>query len=1003
MKKISKVEFNNFRAFKGNETLDFENEAGEIADFICIYGQNGMGKTSFFDGIEWFSYGGIHKFKDKDISKELKKYKGSILKNRGAGDENAYVRVIFSDGKSAKRTTSNSSRSNNDYLKGSIAPKTFKNIISENQILPHSKIDNFVYATSPIEKYKQWGDFWDLDGKQRELFNKVYLLNKACNKKVSDLKIEIENIKEEIEELSIIDEKIENINNNIALYNKNSNNEEEIKLIEKHNNKIINIPDNKEIDNKKSNLISLKEDITLKNNKIIYLIKFYNEYYNEEKKLIDKKINKIKVELLKKAKLYEAGEGWLNQYLDHKNLIFQIKEKDQILKLSKINLNRLIEEKNSINENIKVNLDLNDKLLKNSDYIFNTAIKIENFKKKFIDLSKRKIEINKYIHENKFLKEKYLILIDNLENFKYNNQKIEFYTHISSLSYVEDEIYKYKNIYEVKSNYLYKEINEIDNKIIEKEKMYIESKKNYSNLEESLIKIKDYIYMNNSKTCPVCKTEFGNVNELISKINLNDYQKVTEKIYLELEKLKKLKNYKIDEKSIMIKSWNQICQKKIDEIARQITDKSDEILKKEKLLLDIENQIITINEKIKEFKEYLLKFGEYKGDFSRNSLEVWVNNLKVIYNERLQKENIILTKFICEINDIKSKINKLDNDIKLLSNKYDSFIENDENKELVIILSNISDINWSVFKKYYEDLKDEYNSYLERLDLVNLKLAQYTGLPIEIMDYKIENYFNIDMYKEYYTQIYIDNNISYNNMVFDFKKNKDTIKNLEFKINILNYIINESSITEYNRKYYELYKELNKIKKSHDNYKKSEKKIKEIFTDLKVNLELNIEKVFGSKVINQIYKIIEPNKEFTELKSEVNFNENDIPELYIKGKNSELDKEIIPEYFFSSAQLNTVALSIFFAGALSLPNLRVKTIFIDDPVGHFDDINVLAFVDLLRNIVRDGQWQIVVSTHDESFYNLLKNKISNEFYNSKFLKFSSIGRVKNDNFNLLKK
>ena len=223
------------------------------------------------------------------------------------------------------------------------------------------------------------------------------------------------------------------------------------------------------------------------------------------------------------------------------------------------------------------------------------------------------------------------------------------------------------------------------------------------------------------------------------------------------------------------------------------------------------------------------------------------------------------------------------------------------------------------------------------------------------------------------------------------------------KINILNYIINESSITEYNRKHDELYKELNKIKKSHDNYKKSEKKIKEIFAALKANLELNIEKVFGSKVINQIYKIIEPNKEFTELKSEVNFNENDIPELYIKGKNSELDKEIIPEYFFSSAQLNTVALSIFFAGALSLPNLRVKTIFIDDPVGHFDDINVLAFVDLLRNIVREGQWQIVVSTHDESFYNLLKNKISNEFYNSKFLKFSSIGKVKNDNFNLLKK
>ncbi|NGT27520.1 hypothetical protein G6Z19_12505, partial [Clostridium perfringens] len=74
-------------------------------------------------------------------------------------------------------------------------------------------------------------------------------------------------------------------------------------------------------------------------------------------------------------------------------------------------------------------------------------------------------------------------------------------------------------------------------------------------------------------------------------------------------------------------------------------------------------------------------------------------------------------------------------------------------------------------------------------------------------------------------------------------------------------------------------------------------------------------------------------------------------------------------------------------------DLKVKTIFIDDPVGHFDDINVLAFVDLLRNIIVDGKWQIVISTHDESFFNLLKNKISDDYYNSKFITFSSIGKL----------
>jgi len=149
--------------------------------------------------------------------------------------------------------------------------------------------------------------------------------------------------------------------------------------------------------------------------------------------------------------------------------------------------------------------------------------------------------------------------------------------------------------------------------------------------------------------------------------------------------------------------------------------------------------------------------------------------------------------------------------------------------------------------------------------------------------------------------------------------------------------------------------------------------------------------------MNQIYSIIEPNKEFKKLKIEVAFTNNgnkddeDVPELHLESDGDD-DETILPEYFFSTAQLNTVALSIFLGQALSM-DLEVKTIFIDDPVGHFDDINVLAFVDLLRNIIKDGKWQIVISTHDESFYNLLKNKISDEYYNSKFITFSSIGKL----------
>ena len=89
----------------------------------------------------------------------------------------------------------------------------------------------------------------------------------------------------------------------------------------------------------------------------------------------------------------------------------------------------------------------------------------------------------------------------------------------------------------------------------------------------------------------------------------------------------------------------------------------------------------------------------------------------------------------------------------------------------------------------------------------------------------------------------------------------------------------------------------------------------------------------------------------------------------------------MPELFFSSAQLNTVALSMFLGGALSTANPNVQSIFIDDPVGHFDDLNVLSFIDVLRTIITETGWQIVISTHEESFYELMKVKLSPRYYN----------------------
>ena len=91
--------------------------------------------------------------------------------------------------------------------------------------------------------------------------------------------------------------------------------------------------------------------------------------------------------------------------------------------------------------------------------------------------------------------------------------------------------------------------------------------------------------------------------------------------------------------------------------------------------------------------------------------------------------------------------------------------------------------------------------------------------------------------------------------------------------------------------------------------------------------------------------------------------------MYMKVLNNEKE-DLMPELFFSSAQLNTVALSMFLGGALSTANPNVQSIFIDDQVGHFDDLNVLSFIDVLRTIITETGWQIVFLHMKRAFMNL---------------------------------
>ncbi|CAM4343492.1 exonuclease SbcC [Paenibacillus endophyticus] len=90
----------------------------------------------------------------------------------------------------------------------------------------------------------------------------------------------------------------------------------------------------------------------------------------------------------------------------------------------------------------------------------------------------------------------------------------------------------------------------------------------------------------------------------------------------------------------------------------------------------------------------------------------------------------------------------------------------------------------------------------------------------------------------------------------------------------------------------------------------------------------------------------------------------------------ELEKRFNASLTFSSAQSNVLAICIFLALGLSQEWTPLRTIGIDDPFQNLDDINVFSFLDVLSQILLDKQ--VIISTHDDKFANLIRFKSSLE-------------------------
>ncbi|MGC2285330.1 MAG: SMC family ATPase [Candidatus Acidiferrum sp.] len=103
--------------------------------------------------------------------------------------------------------------------------------------------------------------------------------------------------------------------------------------------------------------------------------------------------------------------------------------------------------------------------------------------------------------------------------------------------------------------------------------------------------------------------------------------------------------------------------------------------------------------------------------------------------------------------------------------------------------------------------------------------------------------------------------------------------------------------------------------------------------------------------------------------------------------------ELRPTDYFSQSQQQTLLLSLFLTACLSQTWSALSTVFLDDPVTHFDDLNTYAFLDLIVGLLKSdsGQRQFVMSTCDEKFLQLARQKFRHLGARAKFYTFSAIG------------
>ncbi len=699
-KKIKSLQLKNFRSYR-EETFNID----EHTNLILLYGNNGLGKTAFFDAIEWGLTGNLKRYDNPSKEKNEYPVLSNIFKK---SNEKSFVNMVFNDNTYILRHVSKKGCGDfnsgiihsefdineemvHDYYKKSV---TFSSNFAFSQFLSQELINSFIRSDKDTDRYNSVVSLFGLSRytqyqsfiremltniKQRKAFldSKLLRVNGAINKEksnCSEINIDIKLKCQELNNIVVDKINFDDENGILSALKKIKSEsftikDEYEKKIDKYKRYIVDLKDLDNIFDEKEEAITLIEvykrngeitksyiDKLEKHNKIFYVFKNidkYAKYKESEIKLVG-----LEKEYVENLEIYEELQKSYGNIDREINIINE-----------KFNSNNiLVQEYNKLMKHIRKSKD-------ELRYLEERLKEKSSMKQQFLRITtnylKDNIELNQCpVCQNNFN------INDTLNRLseEVDKESNEFFLDIKS------KIDKYNEIITNDNKKLQKTVSSIDNKIKELATDY--SKRLFSmNTEIQSLRLTKEIYVKVKNYL-----EDLDINESEIKIH---YEAILEKIN-ELCINEDIEYYKFKYKDIMDKHntiSKQVSQYISDKQKYKIKEKEDiklhinkcnEAVEKCNTLIGTHSKIIKICEEINTY---------YNSYFSQNRINDLVQELK-----QLQREYNAL-------NFIEQEFNKLDKNSR-------NIIET----QTKTILSTYQDTIKKIYKYLNPNLKfDDFN------------------------------------------------------------------------------------------------------------------------------------------------------------------------------------------------------------------------------------------------------------------------------------------------------